>query len=175
MKNKWLAAFLSVFLGLFMLSACAEDNDSNSDASAEAAASQTAAPELSGEDILTGDTVKLSDYEGKVVILNFWATWCGPCKMEIPDMIDLREDYGDDLEIFGVALDDMPADYVADIAGDFGINYPVIMGTEAMSSAYGGIMSIPTTFVIDREGMLIGKAIGARSYDQFYSMVSPYF
>lgn len=135
------------------------------------------APEIVGTNILTGEVVKLSDYQGKVVLINFWATWCPPCKAEIPDMIDLYEDYKDDFVIIGIALDDdgvgqTAQEIVTDFAESYGITYPVILGTDDTVWNYGGIASIPTTFVATADGRLLkGSIVGSRTYEQFENLI----
>jgi thiol-disulfide isomerase/thioredoxin len=120
------------------------------------------APEFALND-LDGATVKLSNYKGKVVILDFWATWCAPCREEIPGFVELQRDYGDEgLVIIGVSLDSQGPSVVKRFAVDNGMNYTLVMGDEKVQADYGGIRGIPTTFVIDREGRLIKKYIGMR-------------
>lgn len=103
-----------------------------------------------------GEGVRSDDFAGKVVVLNFWATWCPPCRVEIPGFIDLQEQYGEDgLRIVGISLDtDGPA-AVREFAETTGINYPVIMGDAAVVSAYGDVRTLPTTFIIDRDGRIV--------------------
>jgi peroxiredoxin len=106
-----------------------------------------------------GTRVSLAEYRGKVVLLNFWATWCGPCKAEIPSFIKMQEKYGArGLVIVGVALDE-PAD-VRGYVRSSGINYPILIGDAGIANEYGGIRSIPTSFLIDREGKIVDSRIG---------------
>lgn len=115
-----------------------------------------------------GKTVKLSDFKGKVVILNFWATWCPPCKAEIPSFIGMYKKYEKDgLVIVGVAVDD-PAK-VAQFVKDNGVNYPVVIADQTTVTAYGGIRGIPTTFVIDKNGSIIRNYTGYRPEGVFLS------
>jgi peroxiredoxin len=110
---------------------------------------------------LDGKLVKLSDYRGKAVLLNFWATWCSPCKVEMPWFVDLQKKYGSDgLVVVGVAMDDASASKIAEFAGEMGVNYPVLLGTEKVSEAYGNVQYLPTSFYIDREGKFVGKGVG---------------
>lgn len=109
-----------------------------------------------------GGSKGLADYEGKVVMLNFWATWCGPCKREIPDFIELQNEYRDKgFEIVGVSLD-QPGEEgaVVQFVSQYGINYDVLHGDGDIAQAYGGVRSIPTTFLIDREGNVVSSKVG---------------
>ena len=110
---------------------------------------------------LDGDEVKLSDYLGKVVILDFWATWCPPCRKGIPDLISIQNEYKDDLVVIGISLD-QPAtqDQLIPFIESYGINYPIVLGDLEVSAAYGNIQAIPTSFIIDQEGNIINKHIG---------------
>lgn len=110
---------------------------------------------------LDGKRVKLSDFRGKAVLLNFWATWCSPCKQEMPWFVDLQKKYGSDgLVVVGVAMDDSEASKIAEFAGQMGVNYPVLLGTEKISEDYGNVQYLPTSFYIDRDGKFVGKGVG---------------
>jgi cytochrome c biogenesis protein CcmG/thiol:disulfide interchange protein DsbE len=122
---------------------------------------------------LEGSQISLADFRGKVVILNFWATWCPPCKREIPDFIALQTKYAaQGLQVVGVAVSDEES-AVRKFVSDAGMNYPVVFGTPAVSSQYGGIESIPTTFIIDREGRTRETFVGYRSADTFEAVIGP--
>lgn len=113
------------------------------------------APEWQLNDV-DGNPMKLSDFKGKVVILDFWATWCPPCREEIPGFIALQEKYGDGgLTIIGVSLDKQGPLVVKSFMRRFGMNYPVVMGDEKIFADYGGIEALPTTFIIDRQGNIV--------------------
>ncbi len=110
---------------------------------------------------LDGKRVKLSDYRGKAVLLNFWATWCSPCKVEMPWFVDMQNRYGNDgLVILGVAMDDSDTPKIAQFASEMGVNYPVLLGTDKVSEEYGNVLYLPTSFYIDRDGRIIGKGTG---------------
>ena len=127
--------------------------------------SSNKAPNFTLED-LNGKNVKLSDFKGKVVIINFWATWCPPCKAEIPDFIELYKTYQKKgLVILGIALDNK--EKVVKFVKDNGINYPVLMGNQEVSNLYGGISGIPTSFVVDRKGIIKNVFVGLRSKEVF--------
>lgn len=117
---------------------------------------------------LDGKQIKLSDFKGKVVILNFWATWCAPCRVEIPGFVALQKKYGDKgLAMIGVSVDEQGPDVVKEFVKQFQMTYPVVIGNEKIVEAYGGIDGIPTTFVIDREGQIVGKHIGYEDQETF--------
>ena len=110
--------------------------------------------------------IDMNDYKGKVIILDFWATWCPPCKAEIPFFIELQNQYGKDgLVILGAAIDDQ--NKVRTFYRQYKINYPVGMADNAMQKAYGWIRGFPTTFVIDREGNIVRKYVGFRPKQVF--------
>ncbi len=119
-----------------------------------------AAPDFALKDS-TGKTVKLSDFRGKVVLLNFWATWCGPCKMEVPWFMEFEQKHKDQgLVILGVAMDDDGWDVVKPYLERYRVNYRVVMGTPEVADLYGGVESLPTTFLLDREGRVARTHIG---------------
>ncbi len=110
---------------------------------------------------LEGRQVKLSDFRGKAVLLNFWATWCSPCKIEMPWFIELQKQYGPKgLQVLGVAMDDSGKDEIAKFANTLGVDYPVLLGKEAVGQAYGGVQYLPTTFYIDRQGRIVDRVFG---------------
>lgn len=103
---------------------------------------------------LEGDVFRLADERGKPVVLNFWATWCPPCRAEIPGFIDLQDEYGDDVRFVGVALDEDGFDAVRDYVEARGINYPITADRWRLFSAYGGTGTVPTTYLIDADGQV---------------------
>jgi peroxiredoxin len=114
---------------------------------------------------LDGRQVRLSDYRGKAVLLNFWATWCGPCKIEMPWFVDLQRQYGGQgLQVIGIAMDDSSEEAIAKFAKEMGVNYPVLIGKEAVGDAYGGVQFLPTTFFIDRQGRVVDRVFGLVSH-----------
>lgn len=112
---------------------------------------------------LDGKPVNLADVRGKVVLLNFWATWCGPCRAEIPDLIELQTKYKDRLQIIGLMVDDDDAGVVRRVVAQTGINYPVAITSTELRMKYGGIAALPTSFVLDSEGRVVQKHEGLRN------------
>ncbi len=110
---------------------------------------------------LDGSSFRLSAHRGSVIVLNFWATWCPPCRTEIPDLIALQRELGDrGLLVVGVSVDEGGAEVVASFAEDFQINYPVVLDDGSISEAYGGVWALPTTLVIDRSGRIRYQVLG---------------
>lgn len=123
---------------------------------------------------LNGKTVKLSDFKGKVVILDFWATWCGPCEMEIPSFVALQKKYRDQgLVVIGASLDEGEPKQIKSFVERLAINYPIVMADKTIADAYGGIEAIPATFVIDRQGMIVRKHVGYSDQAQFEAEIKP--
>ena len=122
----------------------------------------TPAPDFTLES-LDGKNMRLSDLRGKAVLLNFWATWCGPCKIETPWLVELQREYGaQGLQVIGVAMDDSSKDDIAKFAHDMGVNYPVLLGKEAVGDAYGGVPALPESFFIGRDGKIVDRIIGLK-------------
>jgi thiol-disulfide isomerase/thioredoxin len=122
------------------------------------------APDFTLTDLRTGKNVRLSDFHGKAVALNFWATWCPPCKAEIPWFVEFQNHYGPQgLQVLGVAMDDAGKDVILKFADKMKINYPVLQGTEDVAEAYGGVEGLPTTFYVGRDGRVVARAIGEPS------------
>jgi peroxiredoxin len=121
-----------------------------------------AAPDFTLES-LDGKTVRLSDFRGKGVLLNFWATWCQPCKIEMPWFAELQKQYGPQgLQIVGVAMDDASPKEIGEFAHDLGVNYPILVGKEEVGNAYGGVQFLPATFYIGRDGKVVDKVFGLK-------------
>lgn len=116
----------------------------------------------------------LNDYRGKVVMINFWGTWCPPCRAELPDIVKLREEYAPKgFEVIGVALernDNMQA--LRTFAEKNNLRYPIVLADETIPAAYGGISAVPTTFIIDREGKMRNMVMGMQSEAQFRALLS---
>ena len=111
--------------------------------------------------------VKMADYKGKVVIVNFWATWCGPCKVEIPDFVKLYDEYKDKgLVIVGISIDDSPEQLKA-FMGEYKMNYPVLQMTPEVETAWGPFYGYPTSLIVARDGSICTKHLGPATKQQF--------
>jgi thiol-disulfide isomerase/thioredoxin len=109
---------------------------------------------------IDGKDISLAGLRGKVVIVNFWATWCPPCREEIPDLIALQSKYKDQLQVIGVSQDEAPASMVAQFASEHAMNYPVVMDTPELERLFTNIHALPTSFVIDRDGRIAQRHVG---------------
>jgi peroxiredoxin len=125
------------------------------------------APEFELKDA-SGKVVKLSDYKGKVVLLDFWATWCGPCNIEIPWFTEFERKYKDrGFEVLGVSMDDDGWKAVNPFLAAKKINYRIVLGNDQTGELYGGVEALPTTFVIDRDGKIASTHVGLTSRKDF--------
>ncbi len=119
---------------------------------------------------MNGKNVKLSSFKGKVILLDFWATWCGPCKLEIPGFVELQDKYGKNgLQVIGVSVDDT-VDKLKPYAAQYKMNYPILQGLghdDMVDDAFGPMFGIPTTFLIGRDGNICRKHMGIASKDAF--------
>ena len=161
----------------FVIASCSEHRGSQAEVQAAAATPSTIdttlAPDFALPD-LQGRTVHLKDFRGKVVVLDFWATWCGPCKMEIPHFAELLKRHGEKgLEIVGVAMDETGADVVKPFVQKNGLRYHVLLGDDYTATRFGGVNALPTTFVIDRGGHIARKYIRFRSLESFEEDLTP--
>jgi thiol-disulfide isomerase/thioredoxin len=124
------------------------------------------APPVPDHDI-SGSAFPRASWTGKVVLVNFWATWCPPCREEVPEMISLQRQFGDKLLIVGVSEDDDGPATVMRFAQHSRINYPIVMATPEVIAAYGGVPALPTTFVIDTQGRVMTKHAGLHPIDTY--------
>jgi len=117
---------------------------------------------------MNGADVRLSSFKGKIILLNFWATWCHPCKEEIPDLVALQTQYKDDIVVLGFSIDDKPEE-LKEYAAKYQMNYPVLVGAghENIQEAYGPMWGVPVTIIIGRDGKIAKKQSGIRTHEQF--------
>ena len=167
-KKLFIGLILSTSVALFGCSK--KSNESNQNQTVNDNVQQTAqqnvsqnnnnkAPNFSLVDT-KGKKISLSDFKGKVVIIDFWATWCPPCRRGIPDLIDLQKEYKGKLAIIGVSLDTDSKKDVVPFIKNYGINYPVVYGNAQIVGEYGNIQAIPTSFIIDKDGNIVNKHVG---------------
>ena len=109
---------------------------------------------------LDGRAMSTRDWHGKVTLVNFWATWCGPCREEIPFLIRLAERYPDHLQVIGVSEDEGSPEKVHDFARQYGINYPIVMSTPEIKRQFPGVFALPTSFVLDPDGQIVQTHVG---------------
>jgi len=109
---------------------------------------------------LDGHAISTDAWHGKVVLLNFWATWCGPCREEIPALVALQEHYRDQLIVIGLSIDTAPVSQVKAFVERVGVNYPVAIADNALQAAFGGISAVPSTFVVKPDGTIIQRHVG---------------
>lgn len=164
-----------MLVALLLASGCARQGSKQGGpaVSAGAGAIGSKAPDFELPD-LSGKNVRLSELAGKVVILNFWATWCGPCRQEVPDFVRLQSKYRDQgLTIVGLSLDADGARAVRPFAEEYDVNYTMLLANDETADRFGGILGIPTTFVLDRQGKVVKKFIGKMDLKTFEEAIQP--
>ncbi len=163
---------VSVF-SLLMLAACSTSSQVRGGSpSVKPAGERNTAPDFTLKDA-DGRSVSLSDYKGRVVLLNFWATWCGPCKIEIPWFVEFERRHKDKgFAVLGVSMDEDGWDVVRPFVAGIGVNYRILLGTEMMAEQYGGVAALPTSFLIDREGRIAATHVGLVSRRDYEDDIS---
>lgn len=176
---RWTTALLAALL-LVVYGCASEETDQTYTAAPERDTMQAApgmeAPEASVEEreapnvtfaTLDGETFTLEERRGEVLLINFWATWCAPCRKEIPDLVEMQEELGPrGFTVIGVSEDQEGAEVVDPFVEEFDINYPIVIDDGAIAEAFGGVMGLPTTFVVDAEGMIVDRKLGLFSVDE---------
>ena len=192
MRLKQIRYFCISVLAIFAISGCGSEKDQSSQSMAEVTADEPVTAhensdrsvrradngtlgELPDKEFVTmkGESVKLSDYRGEILMVNFWATWCGPCRKEIPELVKLKEKYGDQgFEIIGVALDEEGFEVVEPFLQQFGINYTIVADDYSYGNELGGIYMVPTTYLVNKEGKIAFRKIGEITVENIESKIT---
>ena len=159
---------LCVFAGVLLFSTgCGDSGKGEVEAAVKSEKERRPAPPFSLKDG-EGKDVSLGDYRGKVVLLNFWATWCGPCKIEIPWFVEFQQKYKDrGFAVLGVSMDEEGWEVIKPYLEKNPINYRILLGTDMVAEQYGGVDSLPTTFLIDTEGRIASTHVGLVSKSEY--------
>ncbi len=166
-RNPLILFFVGALVAVMLFAGIRTARNSRANGPANGQLMGATAPDFDLE-ALDGKSLKLSSLRGKAVLLNFWATYCGPCKVEMPWFVELQKEYGPQgFQIVGVAMDDASTEDIAKFAKEMGVNYPILLGKEAVGLSYGGVNVLPTTFFLDRNGKVIAREFGLQSRSVF--------
>ncbi len=171
--KKYILSVLALSAVMFFAGCGNEDQPEplSEDAGTSGSTASAEAPEFKLMSI-DNKTISLSDYKGKIVILDFWATWCPPCRKGIPDLIELQKRYQGRLNVIGISVDQPDTKpEVEPFAKKMGINYPVVYSDGNVDMLYGGIEAIPTSFIIDQNGNVVKKTVGLESIDSYINII----
>lgn len=159
----------ALILTVFFVAGCSDTSDHTSREMSEPGHPRDPAPDFTLQDS-GGQDVTLSELEGKVVLLNFWATWCGPCKIEMPWFLEFQQKYRDrGFTVIAVSMDEEGWDVVRPFLNELRPNFPVVIGNDEMGNDFGGVVALPTTFIIDREGKIASThqgLVSKRKYER---------
>ncbi|GMQ80857.1 MAG: redoxin domain-containing protein [Rhodothermia bacterium] len=167
--------FVFLFLVPVILTGCATSDRETPTASTdfESIAAEGKRIELNlpipefAESTMSGEILTSESFKGRVTLVNFWATWCGPCVIEIPDLVALRDEWSDQpFEIVGISMDLEGFEIVEPFATDFQINYPIILDEGDLADAFGGVYALPTTFLVDENGTIVYRFIGLFPFEE---------
>ena len=166
-RNPLILFFIAAIVAVMLIAGIRMARDNRANGAAKGQLIGNLAPDFELP-ALDGKNLKLSGLRGKAVLLNFWATYCGPCKVEMPWFVELQKEYGPQgFQIVGVAMDDASTEDIAKFAKEMGVNYPILIGKESVGQSYGGVGVLPTTFFLDRDGKLIAREFGLQSRSVF--------
>jgi peroxiredoxin len=166
MPRKFQGGFRRIFQGL-VLAACIVAM------AGSAMAAGKAAPDFTLPDILQGKNYSLSQFKGKVVMINFFTFFCMPCREEMPDLNNIYKEYqGKGLQTLGIALSSDPVQ-IRFLVKQIGLDYPVLAGTDKVGKDYDNVELVPTTFIIDKQGNIAHKILGTRKKEEFIKMIQP--
>ena len=170
--NKPILAGLCVALAGLLLWTTRSVDTATAKAAVKPEKERKTAPEFALKDS-NGQTVHMSDYKGKVVLLDFWATWCGPCKIEIPWFMEFEQQLKDrGFAVLGVSMDEDGWNVVKPYIQQYKVNYRILLGNDQVGEIYGGVESLPTTFIIDRQGKIASVHIGLSGKDEFKNAIT---
>jgi len=166
------AAIVLIAIGIFSFDSCTgSKSKAAGEASKAAEAARKPAPNFTLRDE-NGAAVSLADYKGKVVLLNFWATWCGPCQIEIPWFEQFEQQYkSQGFAVLGVSMDDDGWQAVKPFVVTHKVNYRILLGNDSIGQLYGGLDALPTSFIIDREGRLAYTHVGLAGKNEYLSEI----
>jgi peroxiredoxin len=169
-RNIWAVGLAAAAIGLCL--SCSKSSSVSAATTAQQAHdARKPAPDFTLRDV-GGSAVKLSDYRGKAVLLNFWATWCGPCAIEIPWFKEFEQQYKSrGFEVLGVSLDEDGWKVIKPYLSEHQINYRVVLGDDSVSQLYGGVESLPTTFIIDRTGKVAFVHVGLAGKNEYLNEI----
>jgi cytochrome c biogenesis protein CcmG, thiol:disulfide interchange protein DsbE len=171
MRKIFLAVFIAIALNVYGCSKANENQPEQNQNNFNTSQEEKKAPvfTLVSTD---GKNINLADYKGKVVILDFWATWCGPCRRGVPDLVSIQKNYGDKVVIIGISLDDdRTKKDILPFMKEYGVNYPVVYGNSEVVINYGNIRAIPTSFIIDQNGNIVDKYVGLVSKEIYLDRI----